>query len=109
MVDTNVDLKENMDLPANSGGVEGLLLSLLSTDLSSGSKRSAMRKDDPIPVTHEPTGPTLTAGSMMLDELRATGFIGMWKDREDMRDSTAFVQRLREEIQVRADRVPPEG
>jgi len=43
----------------------------------------------------------------MLDELQATGFIGMWKDRDDMRDSTAFVQQLREHIQVRADRSEP--
>jgi len=31
----------------------------------------------------------------MLEELRATGFIGMWKDRKDIEDSTAFVQHLR--------------
>jgi hypothetical protein len=40
----------------------------------------------------------------MLEELQATGFIGMWKDREEVQDSTAFVQQLRERIQVRADR-----
>jgi hypothetical protein len=38
----------------------------------------------------------------MLAELQATGFIGMWKDREDIGDSTEFVQRLREQIQARA-------
>jgi hypothetical protein len=43
----------------------------------------------------------------MLEELRATGFIGMWKEREDINDSTAFVQHLREQIQVRADCAAP--
>jgi hypothetical protein len=43
----------------------------------------------------------------MLAELRATGFIGMWKDRKDIEDSAAFVQQLREQIQLRADRTPP--
>jgi hypothetical protein len=43
----------------------------------------------------------------MLEELRATGFIDMWKDREEVQDSTAFVQQLRERIQVRADRSGP--
>lgn len=43
----------------------------------------------------------------MLDELRTTGFIGMWKDRKDIRDSTEFVQRLREQIQTRADGTAP--
>jgi hypothetical protein len=29
-------------------------------------------------------------------ELRAQGFIGMWQDRDDMRDSTAWVRNVRE-------------
>src|SRR5713101_4118086 len=59
------------------------------------------------PVSASP-GPKPTVGSAMLEELRATGFIGMWKDREDIKDSTAFVQHLREQIQIRADRAAPD-
>lgn len=29
-------------------------------------------------------------------DLKDLGFVGMWRDREDMRDSTAWVRRLRE-------------
>lgn len=29
-------------------------------------------------------------------ELRAEGFIGMWQDRDEMRDSTAWVRNVRE-------------
>jgi len=29
-------------------------------------------------------------------DLTDLGFVGMWRDREDMRDSTAWVRRLRE-------------
>ena len=61
----------------------------------------------PVDTVSHPINLEPTAGSMMLEELRATGFIGMWKDREDMEDSTAFVQHLREQIQVRADRSGP--
>ena len=57
----------------------------------------------PTDVVSVPGSPGPTAGSAMLAELQATGFIGMWKSREDIQDSTEFVQRLREQIQVRAD------
>lgn len=29
-------------------------------------------------------------------DLKDLGFVGMWRDREDMRDSTAWVRTLRE-------------
>jgi hypothetical protein len=61
----------------------------------------------PIDTVAPPPASMETAGSAMLEELRATGFIGMWKDREDIQDSTAFVEHLREQIQRRADRVAP--
>ncbi len=61
----------------------------------------------PIDTGSPPIGLEPTAGSMMLEELRATGFIGMWKDRKDIEDSTAFVQHLREQIQLQADRTAP--
>jgi hypothetical protein len=69
----------------------------------------ADKRGVPIDTVSPPSGPIETAESAMLDELRATGFIGMWKDREDIQDSTDFVQHLREQIQRRADRgEPPE-
>src|SRR5438093_4934593 len=57
----------------------------------------------PVPVdsVSATAGSKPTVGSAMLEELRATGFIGMWKEREDIKDSTAIVQQLREQIQVR--------
>jgi hypothetical protein len=49
-------------------------------------------------------GPTLTAGRAMLQELRATGAIGMWKDRTDIKDSSEFARELRTRSQAQADR-----
>jgi hypothetical protein len=43
-------------------------------------------------------------GRALLSELRESGFIGMWKDRKDIGDSSAFARRLREGVDVRADR-----
>ncbi len=31
-----------------------------------------------------------------LADLETEGFVGMWRDREDMRDSTAWVRNVRE-------------
>jgi hypothetical protein len=38
----------------------------------------------------------LTVGNAAASDLAAEGFIGIWKDREDMRDSGAWVRGLRE-------------
>jgi hypothetical protein len=43
-------------------------------------------------------------GRALLSELRESGFIGMWKDRKDIGDSSEFARRLREGIDDRADR-----
>lgn len=45
-----------------------------------------------------------TAGSQMLTELMATGAIGMWKNRDDIQDSSEFARQLRERAQTRTDR-----
>ena len=50
-----------------------------------------------------------TAGSKMLAELMATGFVGLWKDRKDIKDSSAFARKLRERAQTRKDRDPLAG
>ena len=53
----------------------------------------------------EPSAPLdETAGARLVAELTANGFIGAWKDREDIGDSVEFARRLRERAQTRADR-----
>lgn len=42
--------------------------------------------------------PRLTTGRQMLDHLIATGYVGMWADREEMKDSVQFVRKLRESV-----------
>src|SRR4051794_15078782 len=57
-------------------------------------------------------GPELTTdlprkqrtGKELLDELRASGFVGAWKDRTDIGDSVEFARRVRERAQQRLDR-----
>lgn len=65
----------------------------------------ARKSRAPMDALSATENPEPTAGSAMLEELQATGFIGMWTDREDMKDSTAFVEHLREQIERRADGV----
>ena len=36
-------------------------------------------------------------------QLRQSGLIGLWKDREDIGDSAAYARRLREQAQQRGD------
>ena len=40
-------------------------------------------------------------GRELLQALRANGLIGIWKDRTDVGDSSAFARKLREEAQTR--------
>ncbi len=37
-------------------------------------------------------------------QLRQSGLIGLWKDREDIQDSTTYARQLREQAQRRGDR-----
>ncbi len=50
----------------------------------------------------QPARPTprfrLTVG-----KLRKSGLIGLWKDREDIQDSSAYARQLREQAQKRGD------
>jgi hypothetical protein len=46
----------------------------------------------------------LRTGRELLEELKASGFIGAWKDRTDIGDSVEFARRLRERAQRRLDR-----
>ena len=36
-------------------------------------------------------------------QLRQSGLIGLWKDRDDIQDSAAYARRLRERAQKRGD------
>jgi len=36
-------------------------------------------------------------------QLRQSGLIGLWKDRDDIEDSTVYARRLREQAQRRGD------
>src|SRR5437660_9911801 len=38
----------------------------------------------------------LRTGKELLEELRASGFVGAWKDRTDIGDSVEFARRIRE-------------
>ena len=51
----------------------------------------------PQPVQTTPR-PRLTVG-----QLRQSGLIGLWKDRDDVQDSAAFARRLRDQAQKRGD------
>ena len=50
---------------------------------------------DFIKFLHERYSRSLSAEQDERD-LTDLGFVGMWRDRDDMRDSTAWVRRLRE-------------
>ncbi len=45
-----------------------------------------------------PSRPHLTVG-----RLRQSGLIGLWQDREDIDNSSAYARRLREQAQQRGD------
>jgi hypothetical protein len=52
-----------------------------------------------LPQPQEPTGQS----RLTVRQLRESGIIGLWKDREDIQDSAAYARRLREQAQRRGD------
>ncbi|MEA3340141.1 MAG: hypothetical protein U9R15_09260 [Chloroflexota bacterium] len=40
---------------------------------------------------------------LTVQQLRQSGLIGLWKDRNDIRDSAVYARRLRERAQKRGD------
>jgi hypothetical protein len=40
---------------------------------------------------------------MTVRQLRQSGLIGMWQDRDDIQDSATYARRLREQAQKRGD------
>jgi len=54
----------------------------------------------PAPIPEEPVAKPKT-GKELLAALRASGLVGMWKDRKDIGDSSEFARKLRERAQKR--------
>ncbi len=46
---------------------------------------------------------TTPRSHLTVRQLRQSGLIGLWKDRDDIRDSAAYARRLREQAQRRGD------
>ena len=46
---------------------------------------------------------TTSSSHLSVRQLRQSGLIGLWKDRDDIRDSAAYARRLREQAQKRGD------
>lgn len=69
-------------------------------------RRAARLAEGQEPRADLPTEPPrkLRTGKELLDELRASGFVGAWKDRTDIGDSVEFARRVRERAQQRLDR-----
>lgn len=55
------------------------------------SKKAKLVSDDP------------QSAKGLLAEISDTGFVGMWKDRQDIGDSREFARRLRERAQAPVD------
>jgi hypothetical protein len=46
---------------------------------------------------------TMPRSHLTVRQLRQSGIIGLWKDRDDIEDSTVYARRLREQAQRRGD------
>ena len=46
---------------------------------------------------------TVRRSRLTVRQLRQSGLIGLWKDREDIEDSAAYARQLREQAQRRGD------
>jgi len=46
---------------------------------------------------------TLPPARLTVGQLRRSGIIGLWEDREDIRDSSVYARQLREQAQERGD------
>lgn len=44
-------------------------------------------------------------GAEMLEHLIATGYVGMWADREETQDSVRFARKLRESVWQRENNI----
>lgn len=55
-------------------------------------------------IAEETPERTPTTGSELVAALTATGGIGLWADRTDIEDSSAFARKLRTDAESRSDR-----
>lgn len=46
---------------------------------------------------------TVRRSRLTVRQLRQSGLIGLWKDRDDIEDSTVYARHLREQAQQRGD------
>jgi hypothetical protein len=46
---------------------------------------------------------TMPRSHLTVRQLRQSGLIGLWKERDDIQDSAAYARRLREQAQKRGD------
>ena len=46
---------------------------------------------------------TMPSSHLTVRQLRQSGLIGLWKERQDIQDSAAYARRLREQAQKRGD------
>lgn len=46
---------------------------------------------------------TMPRSRLTVRQLRQSGLIGLWKDRDDIEDSAVYARRLREQAQKRGD------
>lgn len=53
-------------------------------------------------VLSQPTQ-TMPRSHLTVRQLRQSGLIGLWKERDDIQDSAAYARRLREQAQKRGD------
>jgi len=57
---------------------------------------------DIIVLSHTPPQ-TMPSSHLTVRQLRQSGLIGLWKEPQDIQDSTAYARRLREQAQKRGD------
>ena len=57
---------------------------------------------DIIVLSHTPPQ-TMPSSHLTVRQLRQSGLIGLWKERQDIQDSAAYARRLREQAQKRGD------
>ncbi|HPA48030.1 MAG TPA: hypothetical protein PK395_19860 [bacterium] len=55
-----------------------------------------------IVVSRQPATVSLRTG-LTVGQLRRSGLIGLWQDRDDIVDSSAYARELREQVQQRGD------
>jgi len=56
---------------------------------------------DIIVLSHPPQ--TMPSSHLTVRQLRQSGLIGLWKERQDIQDSAAYARRLREQAQKRGN------